>query len=168
MTQEANQNEKSKVPFLEDALDNLDAPKVDTSDLDENSIGDDLDTLNLGEGEVDYDDDSILLDESKIDAENNSDLDSLSSPSSTDGEGDIDLTIDEEQSLPFDDSVAQSLPIEDESAIDIGVDELGLPVESDEAATQSLPVEDEDTLDCLLYTSPSPRDVEESRMPSSA
>ena len=27
---------------------------------------------------------------------------------------------------------------------------------------------DSNTLDCLLYTSPSPRDVEESRMPSSA
>ena len=27
---------------------------------------------------------------------------------------------------------------------------------------------DEDSRDCLLYTSPSPRDVEESRMPSSA
>jgi hypothetical protein len=48
MTQEANKNEKSKVPFLEDALDNLDAPQVDSSDLGENSIGDDLDTLDLG------------------------------------------------------------------------------------------------------------------------
>ena len=149
MTQEANKNEKSKVPFLEDALDNLDAPQVDSSDLGENSIGDDLDTLDLGGDNVDYDDDSILLEGSKIDAENNSDLDAPPSPSSTDGESDINLTIDEELGLPVesDDVTTQSLPVEDEDVLDLGVDELGLPVESDDVTTQNLPVEDEDTLD---------------------
>ena len=29
-------------------------------------------------------------------------------------------------------------------------------------------IDSDDSYDCLLYTSPSPRDVEESRMPSSA
>ena len=34
---------------------------------------------------------------------------------------------------------------------------------------KALPVDEfDDKLSCLLYTSPSPRDVEESRMPSSA
>jgi hypothetical protein len=149
MTQEANKNEKSKVPFLEDALDNLDAPQVDSSDLGENSIGDDLDTLDLGGDNVDYDDDSILLEGSKIDADNNVDLDTPSSPSSTDGESDINLTIDEELGLPVesDDVATQSLPVENEDTLDLGVDELGLPVESDDVATQIPPVEDEDTLD---------------------
>jgi hypothetical protein len=147
MTQEANKNEKSKVPFLEDALDNLDAPQVDSSDLDENSIGDDLDTLDLGGGDLDYDDDSILLDGSKVDAENNLDLDSLSSPSSTNGEDDINFTIDDELSLPVDDSATPSLPTQDEDSLDLEVDELGLPVEIDDALTQGLPVEDEDTLE---------------------
>ena len=53
---------------------------------------------------------------------------------------------------------------------------LGIVVEQDERmvetarspVTLSTPRADAGTWFCLLYTSPSPRDVEESRMPSSA
>ena len=53
------------------------------------------------------------------------------------------------------------------------LNENGAPDWEDEenwmaARLSSRPVEDWPTSSCLLYTSPSPRDVEESRMPSSA
>ena len=51
--------------------------------------------------------------------------------------------------------------------------ELGLTItDAADAGTLTIinaePVDVADTCPCLLYTSPSPRDVEESRMPSSA
>ena len=45
--------------------------------------------------------------------------------------------------------------------VDVGVDEANELL--NQAGLASI-----NTMDCLLYTSPSPRDVEESRMPSSA
>ena len=43
----------------------------------------------------------------------------------------------------------------------------GIEIDKKDAEDSLLP-EDLNSLACLLYTSPSPRDVEESRMPSSA
>ena len=42
------------------------------------------------------------------------------------------------------------------------------PSSSSETYVEATDLSDDDYIGCLLYTSPSPRDVEESRMPSSA
>ena len=45
---------------------------------------------------------------------------------------------------------------------------IGLDNEGEQVSRSYTPVSTDNNKGCLLYTSPSPRDVEESRMPSSA
>jgi len=165
MTQEANKNEKSKVPFLEDALDSLDKTQTSSPESDENLTGDNSPTFeDEKSNQVAFDDDAILLDSLSIDDEIKTDsvtmtgeveypsldTDDLSFPSENNEGASVALPAEDEDSLDSDEfdlpaeSDSSELPVEDEDVLDVSADELGLPVESD---SLDLTVEDEDVLD---------------------
>ena len=51
---------------------------------------------------------------------------------------------------------------------DLPVSEIGVDVDNDFKPKYIIPDEKKQVINCLLYTSPSPRDLSTSRMPSSA
>lgn len=151
MTQDANNNGMSKVPFLEDALDSLDKPQTKPSPLSESSMDDELVLPDVGSGEEGaFDDDAILLD--NLPDENvqpgAASIEETVSDTSASMSDDLELPQDEalsEDALADDDI---TLPVDDAlPADDLLPTDSELPVDDELSPDATLPVDDEDILD---------------------